>query len=178
MKITTIRLLILGALTLVAFSSSWAEGPPGQPGGPPPPPPRAIPAITAPDMFPNGCVDCHVHRADLGLDVRLSTLMKQWCEGAPPKLATAAQASAPAGVKLAGKHPEVAEALADVPRRCLECHGADAQDAPPFGRLMHRVHLTGGEENHFLTMFQGECTHCHKLDVVTGAWRLSSGPEK
>jgi len=29
-----------------------------------------------------------------------------------------------------------------------------------------------------MTLFQGECTHCHKLDAMTGKWSMPSGPEK
>ena len=43
---------------------------------------------------------------------------------------------------------------------------------------MHRIHLTGGDKNHYLTEFQGDCTNCHKLDQKTGAWSLGSGSEK
>jgi hypothetical protein len=44
--------------------------------------------------------------------------------------------------------------------------------------MMHAMHLTGGEKNPFLTMYQGECTLCHKLDGRTGAWTIPSGTEK
>jgi hypothetical protein len=37
-----------------------------------------IPGVTAPDQFPRGCVDCHVNRPDLKMDVRISTIMRQW----------------------------------------------------------------------------------------------------
>jgi hypothetical protein len=57
-------------------------------------------------------------------------------------------------VTLKGKHPKVEVA-----------------------RMAHPVHLTGGDENHFMTLFQGECTHCHKLDRATGAWSIPSAPE-
>jgi len=89
-----------------------------------------------------------------------------------------ARAATPSGAVLTGRHPRVPEALADVPAACLVCHGRDAKDAPPFARLIHLVHLTGGEENHFMTMFQGECTHCHKLDAASGRWHLESGAER
>jgi mono/diheme cytochrome c family protein len=59
----------------------------------------------------------------------------------------------------------------------MRCHGSRAVEAPPFSRLLHRVHLVGGPENLFLSMFQGECTHCHKLDPATGRWSLASGSE-
>ena len=44
--------------------------------------------------------------------------------------------------------------------------------------MIHEIHLTGGDTNHFLTMFQGECTLCHKLDAKSGAWAIPSGPER
>jgi hypothetical protein len=43
--------------------------------------------------------------------------------------------------------------------------------------MMHKIHLSGGEENRFLTVYQGECTHCHKFNVPTGLWSLPSAPE-
>lgn len=143
-----------------------------------PPPPRAIPGLTAEDQFPRACVSCHVNRTDLGLDVRLSTLMKQWYVEVPAALAAKAQASAPAGVTLKARHPAADSSLQDIPGRCLRCHGRNARMAPPFAQLLHQIHLTGGAENHFLTLFQGECTYCHKLDQTTGRWRIPSAPEK
>jgi hypothetical protein len=50
--------------------------------------------------------------------------------------------------------------------------------APPFVCPMHAMHLVGGQDSHFMTFYQGECTHCHKLDQKSGAWSLPSGPEK
>ena len=88
-----------------------------------------------------------------------------------------ARAAAPAGLTLAGKHPAVPSALADIPAACMRCHGKASTTAPPFARLVHLVHLQGGEHSHFMTMFQGECTHCHKLDPASGGWRIASGPE-
>lgn len=149
-----------------------------QSGGPPPPPPRSIPGINAEDRFPRGCVDCHLDYEEMNLDTRFSTLMKRWNETVEPRLLRKAQNSAPKGVTLAGKHPPAAAALADIPAKCMPCHGKNSKTAPPFARMLHEIHLTGGEENHFLTVFQGECTHCHKLDAETGAWSLPSGAEK
>jgi hypothetical protein len=111
------------------------------------------------------------------MDVRLSTLMAGWQSGVGPELLAAAQAASAEGVTLSGRHPDPGESMMDVPAGCFECHGRDARTAPPFARMMHRVHLTGGETNHFVTMFGGACTHCHKLDPTTGAWSLPSGRE-
>ncbi len=137
---------------------------------------RAIPGITAEDPFPGACVSCHVVLPD-GRDVRVSTMMTRWTETVDPPLLAHARASVGPGTRLAGVHPEVASALADIPGGCLSCHRDPSSPAPPFSRLMHQVHLTGGEESTFLTMFQGECTYCHKLDATTGAWSIPSGPE-
>lgn len=140
--------------------------------------PRAIPGITAPDPFPGGCVDCHVERPEEGLDVRISTLMRGWYDAVEPALLERAEMSSNAGAQaLAGRHPSVERALGDIPAGCMRCHGAGATKAPPFGKLLHNLHLAGGAENHFLTLFQGECTYCHKLDQDTGTWMVASGPE-
>ncbi len=151
-----------------------AEPAPAPPPGTLPP----IPGLTAVDPFPGGCVDCHVQLPEENLDVRISTLMRQWYDSAGATLLATAQASlGPAGRALSGSHPEVEEELADIPDGCLRCHGRRAVEAPPFSRLLHRIHLVGGEENVFLSRFQGECTYCHKLDPATGQWSLPSGPE-
>ena len=168
---------IVLSTTVVAAAASGA-GPAGQEGMPPLPPARAVPGINAPDQFPQGCVDCHIVYENPPMDVRLSTLLQAWCEGADDHLLAVAQAAAPAGVSLTGRHPEVTEALTDIPATCLECHGKDAADAPPFGRLMHSIHLADRADNPFLALFQGECTHCHKLNAATGAWRVASGPQR
>ena len=104
--------------------------------------------------------------------------MHGWFDGANPLLLAAAQASAPAGLTLTGRHPEAADALADIPGACLGCHGQDSAEAPPFARLIHAVHLEDRPVNPFLAKFHGECTHCHKLDRGTGGWTLASGPER
>jgi hypothetical protein len=44
--------------------------------------------------------------------------------------------------------------------------------------MVHLIHLTGGQENHYIAIFQGECTHCHKFNPNTGKWFLPSGTEK
>jgi hypothetical protein len=134
--------------------------------------------VTAPDPFPNACVDCHVNYPSRQMDVRLSTLMKGWREQVEPGLLANARAAAPAGARLEGKHPDAGAALASVPGACIACHAKDSSRAPPFASLMHSVHLTGGAENHYIAMFQGECTHCHKLDAKTGTTRVPSAAEK
>lgn len=147
---------------------------------PPPGPPvaRKIPGITVPDAFPNACVDCHLNYVEQKMDVRFGTLMGQWAEAVDPKLLAQAQASAPNGLVLRGKHPAAPGVLTDIPRKCLACHAKGAKNAPAFAAMIHNIHFTGGQENHFLTLFQGECTHCHKIDSATGRSAIPSAPEK
>jgi hypothetical protein len=166
--------LVLATLLLVF----QAKGQAGAGEAPPMPPARQIPGITAEDMFPRGCVDCHVNMPDMGRDVRISTIMREWSKKVEPKFLERAQAAAPAGVKLVGKHPEGAEKIMDIPAGCLKCHGKSSRTAPSFSRMMHLYHLTGGDENPYLSIFHGECTHCHKLNKATGTWSIPSAPEK
>jgi hypothetical protein len=141
------------------------------------PPARKIPGITAEDRYPRGCVDCHVNYTDLKMDTRFKTMMAQWNEGVEPKLLALTKASAPDGLTIKGKHPSVPFALTDIPAKCMICHAKTSKTAPPFAYLIHNIHLTGGEQNHFLTIFQGECTHCHKLNKTSGGWTIPSAPE-
>jgi hypothetical protein len=142
-----------------------------------PKPARSIPGINAADPYPHGCVDCHVKMP--AMDARLSTRMQQWMAGkVDAALLLTVQGSAPAGLKLKGKHPDATDALDDVPAACADCHSQGSKKAPPLAGMVHRIHLLGGEKNHFMTEFQGECTYCHKLDAATGAWSVPSGPEK
>lgn len=170
-----------GALSFLAALMFFAQASlalPPEGGGPPLPPARQIPGINAPDPFAGGCVSCHLNFPDKRMDARISTLMKQWTEAVPPALLAKAQAATPAGVALKGKHPNVAKALGDIPKACMPCHGANAKIAPRFDRMLHALHLGGGEQSHFMTLFQGECTHCHKLNMATGEWSIPSGPER
>ncbi len=169
-----VPLLGLGLALLAAGAA--LPGEPQSSSAPPPPPPRAIPGITTADAYPSACVDCHVVYPAMGMDTRLSALLEQWSEKVEPAFLARVQAYAPAGLALAGKHPQVP--AADIPSSCLACHGRGSTEAPPFAQMLHGIHLTGGERNHFLTVFQGECTHCHKLDPSTGRWWLPSGDEK
>lgn len=170
-----VRLLIAAGIVSIAIPA--AAQPPQ--GGPPMPPARKIPGITAPDTHPRACVDCHINYVDMKLDARFSTLMKGWTAQVPPPLVSHAKSAAPAGLAIRGKHPAVPEgSFRNIPASCLACHGKASKTAPPFARMIHEIHLTGGDTNHYLTMFQGECTLCHKLDAKSGGWTIPSGPEK
>jgi hypothetical protein len=137
---------------------------------------RKIPGITTTDAFPRGCVDCHVKRPDK--DVRISTLMKQWNEKVDARLLDQARAATSEGATLKGKHPPVGKALEDIPAACLKCHNNMPKGAPALAKMLHRAHLSTNPDNHFMTLFQGECTHCHKLKLETGEWSMPSGPER
>jgi hypothetical protein len=139
-------------------------------------PARKIPGITTKDAFPKACVDCHVNRPDMPLP--LSVRLKQWNEKVDPQLLAKVQPSAPKGMTLKGKHPNVAAMTKEIPGGCLKCHGKESKMAAPFATMIHAIHLTGGDENPFLTTFQGECTHCHKLDTKSGQWSMPSASEK
>lgn len=138
---------------------------------------RQIPGVTAKDLYPNGCVDCHVAGKDS--DMRLSTLMAKLTAAVPEPLMDKARASSADPSKIKGKHLPMPNVKTNTPQTCLAgCHKKGSTMAPPFAQLMHAIHLTGGAQNRFLTANQGECTHCHKLDQKTGAWKMPSGAEK
>jgi hypothetical protein len=163
--------LLAAVLALPAMAGSEATAGAG-------PEPRVVPGLTGEDTHPGACVDCHVDYPERGMDARLSVQLARWRRGeVEPRLLRQARASAPPGAAIEGRHPEASDSLGDIPGACLECHGTDAHEAPPFARLIHLVHLDGGAQNHFMTVFQGECTHCHKLDARTGQWIVPSGPE-
>jgi len=128
------------------------------------------------DAFPRACVDCHRNFPERDLDVRISTLASRWQQGVRPATLERAQLAAPAGVKLQGKHPAIK--VGAVPAGCETCHTKTATKTPPFARLVHALHLLGGEQNEFVSHFGGSCTHCHKLDPATAAWSVPSATEE
>jgi nitrate reductase cytochrome c-type subunit len=136
-------------------------------------------AVAAVDPYPNGCVSCHVVDKAKGVDRRLSVALAKWNAGKiDAGLLAKAKASAPAGLALKGKHPSAEDSLESIPEGCLDCHSADSKKAPPFSRLLHLVHLTGGATNSYVTTFKSDCMNCHKLGTQTGEWSMPSGPEK
>ena len=139
---------------------------------------RQIPGLTSRDAYPNGCIDCHVVGKDA--DMRISALMATWTSAVPVPLAEKARASSVDASKIKGKHPAATATMkSNVPQTCVAgCHKPGSTIAPPFGQLMHVIHLVGGAGNRFMTANQGECTHCHKLDQKTGTWKVASSAEK
>jgi hypothetical protein len=94
-----------------------------------------------------------------------------------PKLLAAARAAATDSTRIKGRHPKVISTRADFPGACLGCHGRSGTMAPSFARMIHLIHLTGGDANVYLGQYQGDCTHCHKLDQKTGKWSVPSARE-
>jgi hypothetical protein len=134
-------------------------------------------AVAAKDAYPNGCVDCHV--AGKEGDMRISALLAKWTIAPSPALVEKARSASTDPAKIKGKHPSMANVKTNVPQTCLAaCHKKGSTIAPPFAQLMHTIHLVGGLQNRFMSVNKGECTHCHKLDQKTGAWKMASGPEK
>lgn len=141
--------------------------------------PREVPGITVPDAFPQGCVDCHLRYPEQALDVRFSTLLSGWAREVEPGLMEMARSASRPGVTLVGRHPEVdAEVLSRIPRSCISCHTRRVDEAPDFPSLTHLIHLRGGGQNPFLSVFGAECTHCHKMDPDRGTWTVPSAAEK
>jgi len=137
------------------------------------------PVSAAVDPYPDACVDCHVVDKAKGTNHRLGVALKEWTAGKiDPGLLAQTKATMPAGAAAKGKHPAADDSLEDVPGACLDCHDSGSRKAPPFSRLLHLVHLTGGAKSAYVTNFKSDCMHCHKLDSQTGEWRLPSGPEK
>ena len=136
----------------------------------------SIPGITVEDTRPDGCVDCH--RQDGSERSSLKLLIKEWTKEVSSELLEKAQAAAPAGVELKGKHADTVAMTNTVPKDCLTCHSKQSAKiigAPELGRLMHLTHLVGGEENEFITEYEGQCVHCHILNKETGELIIKNG---
>lgn len=172
MKRKLLPLILVLSCSLIVLIAQGGEEEQSEPAA------RKIPGITTRDAYPNGCVDCHINHPEINKDPRFSTLLKQWKKKVEPKILTKAQASAPKGVTLKGRHPNAASSLKNIPAGCQTCHSKESKTAPSFSRMMHLLHYTGGEENPFLTEYQGECTHCHKLNPLTGEWFMPSAPAR
>lgn len=138
---------------------------------------RSIPGLTGPDTHPDACVSCHIRMDDIDLDARLSTALREWEQEVPVKVMEVAETASASPNVLKGRHPPMALPLEDVPSGCIGCHDSEPT-APPFAPLVHLAHYRRGAENHFVSVFSGECTLCHKMDHETGAWRIPSGSER
>lgn len=147
-----------------------------------------IPGITVKDDHPNGCADCHKNYPEYKMDVRFSTLIKVWSEkGADKELINISKATAPKGIEITGKHPDISNLVKEkgtkIPTLCLGCHAHGSKVAPSFEKMIHLIHLTTkkeftGEENHFLMNYKGFCTNCHEIEKETGKITLKIGSEQ
>ena len=136
----------------------------------------AIPGLTAEDRFPRACVDCHVIVPGSGMDERLSTKLR--AEQFNPALLPRIRAILPDTVRISGRHPRLPDAMfRNIPAGCLTCHRDSQTNLPALGPMMHAIHLTGGSDNHYLTLFGGQCTNCHKFSAASGRWSIPSGAE-
>jgi len=143
------------------------------------PPMPEIAGLTVEDKVPGACVDCHVNMPENKMDVRLSSQMARWARAVDEKSLAKVRTIVPKSVKLLGKHPQLSkDNFRDLPASCMACHRPDRIDVPQMGPMLHALHFLGGRDNHFLTLFKGQCTHCHKFDKATGVWSVPSGPEK
>jgi len=159
--------LFLSLCSIFVSTMTWAE-----------PVVPEIPGLTVEDPFPRGCVDCHIDRPEAQMDVRISTRMRTWSEQVEAKVLERVQAIMTGTAKLSGRHPRLSEeSYQDIPANCMQCHSAAQNSVPRMGPMLHALHLIGAQENHFFTLFGGECTHCHKFEANTGTWSIPSGPE-
>ncbi len=129
------------------------------------------------DPFPRGCVDCHVVLPAEQRDVRLSTIMKNLTERVDPRLQTRLTKLVAGKTVLTGQHPNLLGATLDIPAVCLSCHRADSTEGPPFAEMMHLIHLAGGNDNHYISLFNGNCSFCHKFDQHIGTFMVPSHSE-
>lgn len=164
-------------LGLMALSTVLTAGQAPKDDGKGHPPARKVPGITAEDPHPQACVSCHIDMPQMQKDVRIGTLMKKWEKEVTPRVLAFARNCAPEGVALKGVHPGVERGLDDIPVSCFKCHDKMAKKAPPLRPMLHLIHLAG-DPNEYLSLFQGECTYCHKFDSSMGKWSVPSGPEQ
>jgi len=137
-----------------------------------------IAGLTVEDRFPRGCVDCHLDMPEAGQDVRISTILDRWYRQVDPEILAIVRAIAPDAVELDGRHPRIpAESFGNIPDSCMSCHVNMAEKVPRLGPMMHAIHFAKRPENHFLILFKGECTYCHKFDRKRGTWSIPSGSE-
>ncbi len=111
----------------------------------------SLAGITVEDKHPNGCVDCHV-KVDDEKDYRL-----------------------PAELKHVEKHPQIEKIVKIVPNDCLKCHKEGTKPGD-FNSVIHKIHFSNPQENHFVLHYNGDCLNCHKLDMNTFKMGVKSGP--
>lgn len=129
------------------------------------------------DSFPRGCVDCHVVLPEEQRDVRISTIMKNLAERVDPRLQARLAKGATGKAGLHGRHPALLSDSLEIPAICQNCHRADSATVPPFAEMMHLIHLADSEDNHYISLFNGDCSFCHKFDPYAGTFSVPSHTE-
>lgn len=174
----TVLVVWIGATVMPFAPAAVAQGQSNAVGTSGLPAARAIPGITSDDQFATACVGCHVNYKEVAMDKRLSTVMRDWAtRGVETEILEVARSVWGPSIELAGIHPKVDVAREEIPAVCQECHDSGANKVMALAPFLHKIHLDSGGEAIFLRIFQGECTHCHKLNKATGQWSIPSASE-
>jgi hypothetical protein len=90
--------------------------------------------------------------------VFISSADKENCEACHRKVSEDRDYSLAAGLEKLEGHPPVGadDGVAD----CISCHQKDGDIS--LKKVIHVAHYSG-EDNHFVTNYDGSCVHCHKL---------------
>ncbi len=118
--------------------------------------PSAFPEIliaTPRDLKPNGCVNCHQTRTEIGRDFKLSTLTSNIRNHTQDTTDTISSS--------------------EIPTTCKSCHLSE------LGNEVHIIHL-GYEinpEKNSTASYTGECLYCHAQNQSTGEMRVKTGYE-
>lgn len=110
-------------------------------------------SASARDVKPNGCVDCHQSRPDIGRDLRLSVLTSD--------------------IKNHTSDTVNIISNSEIPTICKTCHESR------LGNTLHLIHL-GYEinpDNNSTISYTGECLYCHAPDQSTGKMSFKTGYE-
>jgi len=153
---------------LMEFAEGSDAAPPGL---------AEMPGLTVEDRFPRGCVDCHINMPQINQDERLSSVMSNWTLQVPPEILKKTRLVVGNDKPLKGRHPRSDQMFQAIPRNCLNCHENGSGSIVPIIPLIHLIHLSGGEKNHYLSLFEGQCTHCHKLEPNTGTMTVPIADE-
>lgn len=144
-KILIASILIIGIITLSLASLPAAPSKPAVFPG--------LQSASARNVKPNGCVDCHQSRPDIGRDLRLSVLTSD--------------------IKNHTGNTINSVSSSEIPTICKTCHESQ------FGNTLHLIHLGYGinPENNSTISYTGECLYCHAPDRSTGKMSFKTGYE-
>lgn len=110
-------------------------------------------SASARNIKPDGCVNCHQPRPDIGRDLRLSVLTSD--------------------IKNHTDDTINSVSSSEIPTICKTCHENQ------LGNTLHLIHL-GYEinpENNSTISYTGECLYCHAPDRSTGKMSFKTGYE-